>query len=63
MRTDNEQNYSDISNFPYLFHIKLQFFKSLSWSQFMLDFEKSVYFIVAIFKKGEIISELYTHLC
>jgi hypothetical protein len=28
----------------------------------MLDLENSVYFIVVIFKKGNIISELYTHL-
>ena len=27
------------SNFPYVFHIKLQFFRSLSWSQFTPDFD------------------------
>ena len=35
----NEQKYSDISNFPYIFHIKLPFFQKLSWYQVMNDFE------------------------
>ena len=35
----NGQKYSHASNFPYVFHIKLQFFRSLSWSQFTPDFD------------------------
>jgi hypothetical protein len=37
--TDNGQRYSYASNFPYIFHIKLQFFRNLSWSQFTPDFD------------------------
>jgi hypothetical protein len=33
------QKYSHASNFPYVFHIKLQFFRSLPWSQFTPDFD------------------------
>jgi hypothetical protein len=36
--TDNGQKYSHASNLPYIFHIKLQFFKILSWNQFTYDF-------------------------
>ena len=41
--TDNGQKYSHASNLPYIFHIKLQFFKILSWNQFTSDFNH--YFI------------------
>jgi hypothetical protein len=41
--SDNVQKYSPASNLPYIFHIKLQFFKILSWNQFTSDFNH--YFI------------------
>ena len=44
---DSGQKYSDTSNFPYIFHIKQKFFKILSLSQLMSDFDN--YFI----KKAE----------
>ena len=39
IHTDNGQKYLHASNFPYVFHIQLQFFGSLSWSQFTPDFD------------------------
>ena len=41
--TNSGQRYSHTSIFPYIFHIKLQFFKILPWSQLMSDFDN--YFI------------------
>ena len=38
--TTSGKNYSDDSNFPYIFRIKLPTFKIFSWSQFMSDFDK-----------------------
>jgi hypothetical protein len=35
VHTDSGQKYADTSNFPYIFHIKLQFFKMQSWSKFI----------------------------
>jgi hypothetical protein len=51
--TDNGQKYSHASNLPYIFHIKLQFFKILSWNQFTSDFNH--YFI----KESRKICSLY----
>jgi hypothetical protein len=39
IHTDNGQKYLHAPNFHYIFHIKLQFFRSLSWSQFTPDFD------------------------
>jgi hypothetical protein len=37
--TDSGQKYPDASSFLYIFHINLQWFIFLFWSQFMSDFD------------------------
>jgi hypothetical protein len=44
---DGEQKYA--INFPYIFHIKLQFFKVFSWSQF-LSHNDTIFIIISRIK-------------
>jgi hypothetical protein len=47
--TESRQECSPASNFPYIFHKKLQFFKKLFWNQIMPDFD--IFFCSTIYDR------------